>query len=133
MLKKRLKLIPTDSLYNKNKKPETNDDLIQAKIFTYGLQVDNALATMVRNGLLSIRIAFLFYMHPHVSPWIGKSIMFIGATVILCGVILYTRNVVEIMYLTKATENIIPWSVYIWPVLCSLFSIVIYVGSFELL
>ena len=88
---------------------------------------------MVRNGLLSIRIAFLFYMHPHVSPWVGKSIMFIGATVILCGVILYTRNVVEIMYLTKATENIIPWSVYIWPVLCSLFSIVIYVGSFELL
>tara|TARA_B110000908_G_C10267877_1_gene466515 strand:- start:12318 stop:12719 length:402 start_codon:yes stop_codon:yes gene_type:complete len=133
MLKKRLKLIPTVPLYVKEKKPETNDDLIQAKIFTYGLQVDNALATMVRNGLLSIRIAFLFYMHPQVSPWVGKSIMFLGATVILGAVLLYTRNVVEIVYLTQANKNIVPWSIYIWPILCSLFSIIIYVGSFELL
>ena len=71
---KRLKFSPvTKNDYEKNNKPQTNDDLIEAKIFTYNLQVENTLATMVRNGLLSIRIAFLFYMTPHVSPWIGKS------------------------------------------------------------
>ena len=60
------------------------------------------VATMVRNGLLSIRIAFLFYMTPHVSPWIGKLIMFVGATVIAWSVIMYAqKHVVEIRSLLQ--------------------------------
>ena len=133
MLKKRLKLIPTEHEYTKNNKPQTNDDLIEAKIFTYGLQVENTMATMVRNGLLSIRIAFLFYMHPHVSPWIGKLIMFTGATVIIWSIITYTKNLTEIRHLLNYSNEKLSWNAYVWPLLCSLFSICIYAGSFELL
>lgn len=131
---KRLKFSPvTKNDYEKNNKPQTNDDLIEAKIFTYNLQVENTLATMVRNGLLSIRIAFLFYMTPHVSPWIGKLIMFVGATVIAWSVIMYAKNIMEIRSLLHYEDQMMPYNAYAWPILCGLFSICIYSGSFEIL
>ena len=133
MLKKRIGLIPNQSVYDKKDKPQTNDDLVEAKIFTYGLQVENTMATMVRNGLLSIRIAFLFYMSPHVSPWVGKLMIFTGATIIIWSIITYTKNLTEIRYLLNYSNENLNWNAYVWPILCSLLGICIYYGFFELL
>lgn len=130
---KRLRLLSNDVKTLPNAKPQTNDDLVETKIFTYELQVENTLATMVRNGLLSIRIAFLFYLSPRASPWIGRLMMFVGATVIMWSTLMYTRNITLVRRLTHSTENKQTWNAYIWPILCMLFSICIYAGAFELL
>ena len=132
MLKKRLNF-STKGDYEKKKKPQTNDDLIEAKILTYNLQVENNMATVVRNGLLSIRIAFLFYMAPNVSPWVGKLMMFVGATVITWSILMYSKHLMEIRSLLHYDDDPMPWNAYVWPVLCGLFSICIYSGSFEIL
>ena len=133
MLKKRIALIPSQSVYDKKDKPQTNDDLVEAKIFTYGLQVENTMATMVRNGLLSIRIAFLFYMSPQVSPWVGKLMIFTGATIIIWSIVTYTKNLTEIRHLLNYSNENLNWNAYVWPILCSLLGICIYCAFFELL
>tara|TARA_B110000879_G_C11128091_1_gene494771 strand:- start:1147 stop:1554 length:408 start_codon:yes stop_codon:yes gene_type:complete len=110
--------------------PKKNDDLVQVKIFTYNLQVENTLATWVRNGLLSIRIAFLFHTNESNSPWIGKLVFFVGPTVILWSVIMYILNTQTVARLTKSNKQAV--NMYIWPILASLFSAALYASAFEL-
>lgn len=112
-------------------RPKKNDDLVDAKIFTYQLQVENTLATWVRNGLLSIRIAFLFYMNSNNSSWVGKLVFFVGPTVILYAIAMYIMNRREVMRLTKTERQ--DANMYVWPVLSGLFSIALYASAFELL
>ncbi len=129
-----------DSLTKKNdmpNRPPKNDDLVQVKIFTYNLQVENTLATWVRNGLLSIRIAFLFHMNENNSPWIGKFVFFVGPTVILWAVYMYVLNTRTVARLTNPVGKSKTISTYraanIWPILAALFSAALYASAFELL
>ena len=115
------------------KRSQKNDDLTQVKIFTYNLQVENTLATWVRNGLLSIRIAFLFHTNENNSPWIGKFVFFVGPTVILWAVYMYVLNTRTVARLTT-TQTISTYRAEnIWPILASLFSAALYASAFELL
>jgi hypothetical protein len=120
-------------LTKEDKRPKKNDDLVEAKIFSYKLQVEGTLATMVRNGLLSIRIAFLFLMNSSNSPWIGKVLLFVGPTVILWAMVMYIRNLQSIKHLTKTDRNSHEeLSSYIWPFLTGIFVVCTYTGAFEL-
>ena len=72
----------------------------QAKAFTYQLQIEAGLATWVRNGLLSIRIAFLAY---ETDSTTGLAMMFTGGLLILWSVVSYLFNIQLLHKLLPAT------------------------------
>ena len=72
----------------------------QAKAFTYQLQIEAGLATWVRNGLLSIRIAFLAY---ETDTTAGLAMMFTGGLLILWSVVSYLFNIQLLHKLLPAT------------------------------
>jgi len=118
-----------------DERPKINDDLVEAKIFSYNLQVEGAMATMVRNGLLSIRIAYLFYDNApdQLSLWISKFMFFVGPTVILWALVTYNKNLSVVKHLTKTDHRRhIKISSYIWSGLTGAFAFCCYAAAFEM-
>lgn len=70
----------------------------RAKAYSYQLQAEGNLATWIRNALLSIRIAFLFYKDADEKP-VGYWIMITGALLAFAAVYSYVKNIFTIQTL----------------------------------
>tara|TARA_B110001450_G_scaffold256899_1_gene289352 strand:- start:995 stop:1405 length:411 start_codon:yes stop_codon:yes gene_type:complete len=129
-------LKPLLTTVKNDERPKKNDDLVEAKIFSYKLQVEGAMATMVRNGLLSIRIAYLFYDNaPDQIPlWISKFMFFVGPTVILWALVTYNKNLGIVKHLTKTDDHHhMEISSYIWSGLTGAFAFCCYAAALQVL
>jgi hypothetical protein len=129
-------LKPLLATTKKDERPKKNDDLVEAKIFSYKLQVEGAMATMVRNGLLSIRIAYLFYdsAPDEISSWISKFMFFIGPTVILWALITYNKNLQTVKHLTRTEHRQhVEITSYVWSTLTGAFAFCCYAAAVQAL
>ena len=71
-------------------KRKTNDDLVDAKIFTYKLQVENHLATWTRNALLGTNVGIAIYNHG--SQSIGRFVIATALFVMAWALFTYVSN-----------------------------------------
>ena len=71
-------------------KRKTNDDLVDAKIFTYKLQVENHLATWTRNALLGTNVGIAIYNQG--SQSIGRFVIAMALFVMAWALFTYVSN-----------------------------------------
>ena len=90
---------------------QSNEGLVQAKIFTYKLQVENHLATWTRNALLATNVGIAIYNQG--SQRIGQFVIATAVCVLAWALFTYLSNFNTWQTLTLSRQKLSTISIFV--------------------